>query len=381
MKILNVNLSIDPECGGGTAERTYQLTKTLLQLGVNCKVLILEISKSNNRFIKLSSSEIISIPCLNKRYYIPKPYLSKIRKVVEGIDVIHLMNHWTLLNAFVYIYAKLCNKPYIFCPAGSLSYIGRSSLFKKIYNYLIGRRILRDASRCIVISIDEIPYIKSFGVNENKIIHISNGINKEDYSRYDVKEFKKKFDISDKDVILFVGRLNLIKGIDLLFDAFCDLASQLPEYQLLIAGQDEGLRNELEAKVIRYSLEKQIKFLGFLDSKQKSSAYRLSKLLVIPSRQEAMSIVVLEAGITGTPVLITNKCGFDEAESISGGMVVKATKDDIEKGLRSLLIDDANLLEMGENLKKHIQENYLWENIASKYYQVFDDVFNESRMS
>jgi len=371
MKILNVNISLDAKTGGGTAERTFQLTRWLNELGLDCKVLTLSIGGADERGQVLNKENIISLPCLNKRFYIPLPSITRIRNAVQDVDLIHLMSHWTLLNAIVYLVVRYYKKPYVLCPAGALSYIGRSKVLKKIYNYIIGNKIIRNSAYCIAITQNEILDICGNGVQKSKIIHIPNGISEKEYLKHESDNFRHKYDISEKKIILFVGRLNPIKGVDLLFDAFCDVSDQLPQYQLVIAGPDEGMGRDLRKTALERNLTDRIKFIGYLDFEYKSSAYHASSLLVVPSRREAMSIVALEAGISGTPVLMTNRCGFDEVENIGGGVVVDATTEGIGKGLLDLLSSERQLHRMGERLKSYVKQNYLWADIAKAHLDLF----------
>ncbi len=373
MRVLNVNISIDSKTGGGTAERTYQLTRYLNELGVYCKVLVLDLKGGDTDLI-LDRDLIVKLKCINQRFYIPKLDVKILKNTVQDVNLIHLMSHWTLLNAFVYIIAKIYKKPFVICPAGALSYTGRSKYLKKTYNCVIGRRILLEAKFCIAISREEVDVLVKHQVDKSKIVHIPNGINKKEYEMYDIGKFKKKYGINNKKVILFVGRLNKIKGVDILFNAFCNICKNYSEYLLIIAGPDEGMRKDLEIKINEKNLSGQIKFIGYLDPKLKSSAYHAAELLVIPSRQEAMSIVVLEAGITGTPSLITNRCGFNEIEKINGGVVVEANISSIQQALTKLMLDEKLLKNMGANMKRYVEKNFLWEIIVKKHEKLFIQV-------
>jgi glycosyltransferase involved in cell wall biosynthesis len=114
-----------------------------------------------------------------------------------------------------------------------------------------------------------------------------------------------------------------------------------------------------------------VHFVGYVDGEEKLAAYRSAQLLVIPSRQEAMSIVVLEAGISGTPVLITDQCGFNDVAIVNGGIVVSASVESIQKGLIEILKDAEKLRSMGRNLKKYVEDKFTWKKAVERYLQLY----------
>ena len=87
-----------------------------------------------------------------------------------------------------------------------------------------------------------------------------------------------------------------------------------------------------------------------------------------------MSIVVLEAGCTGTPVVITNQCGFDEIESIGGGLVVPATVEGLQAGIESILEDRVKLGLMGCKLKDFVYKEFLWSSVVNKYIELYNRI-------
>jgi glycosyltransferase involved in cell wall biosynthesis len=168
-----------------------------------------------------------------------------------------------------------------------------------------------------------------------------------------------------------MGRLNPAKGPDLLLRAFCNARDDLEPYHLVFAGPDQDMSVELKALVAQYGLGDRVHFLGYVGGVDKSRAYRAADLLVIPSRREAMSIVVLEAGICGTPVLMTNQCGFNEIAETGGGTVVGASVDGLQRGLIELLKDPAGLKARGQHLKSFVSRHFLWDSIVQKYIQLY----------
>jgi glycosyltransferase involved in cell wall biosynthesis len=87
-----------------------------------------------------------------------------------------------------------------------------------------------------------------------------------------------------------------------------------------------------------------------------------------------MSIVVLEAGISGTPVLITDRCGFDDVAAVGGGMVVGASAEGLKDGLLAMTADPGALKSMGRNLEKFTRDHFLWEDMVNRYVQLFSTI-------
>jgi glycosyltransferase involved in cell wall biosynthesis len=371
VKILNVNSLLDPVIGGGTAERTLQISRALRDEGVDCQILTTDVGFENRSLPRLDGLNVTAYQCLLKRFYIPRVSFASIKKEVEGVDVIHIMGHWSVLNALVYLAARRMQKPYVVCPAGALPIYGRSKILKVIYNWVIGRRIIRDANAWIAITEDECSHFDAYGIDRRSVTVIPNGINPDDFSETDVQGFRKKHGLADHPFILFLGRLNPIKGPDLLLDAFCRGQEAWPEWHLVFAGPDGGLLDSLKKSSAVSAARNRVHFIGYVGGKEKSSAYHSAQLLVIPSRQEAMSIVVLEAGISGVPVLLTDQCGFDVVGKIGGGVVTPATVEGLQNGLAGLLNGKMNLDAMGGKLQNHVKNNYTWHVVIRKYLDLY----------
>jgi glycosyltransferase involved in cell wall biosynthesis len=370
LQILHVNMSLDPVTGGGTAERTMQLARALVELGHTSSILSLDFGLNPNSKATFSQSnvEIQLLPCILKRFFLPRLQLTKITRLVKKSDVIHLMGHWTVINILVFLLCILYKKIYVDCTAGALTIFGRYKLLKHIYNFSLGKKMVSRADACIAITEDEVAQIESYGVTRNNIKVIPNGINISDFSSRKTEKFRKKYKIKGP-FILFMGRLNKIKGPDILLDAYLGLKDKHPDLELVFAGPDGGMLSLLRAK----SSDPKIHYIGYIGGDDKSDAYHAADFLVIPSRQEAMSIVVLEAGAAGSPVLITDQCGFDEVEVIGGGKVVSASTPGIMNGIDAMLNEEC-LEKMGSALKQHVEKSYQWDKIASRYISLYSKI-------
>ncbi len=191
MKILNVNNTLDPVNGGGSAERTLQLSRFLAELGADCTVLSLDTGVTDNVRKKAGRARMVTLPCRIERYFVPSLSWDTLSDLVFSTDVIQMMNHWTLLNAMVFHYVRHYRKPYVVCPAGAIPVFGRSKTLKGIYDIVVGKRMIRQANACVAVSPKEIQDINAYGVPREKISVIPNGIDPGDFLDADDQGFRQ----------------------------------------------------------------------------------------------------------------------------------------------------------------------------------------------
>lgn len=363
MKILNVIMTLDEVKGGGTVERTVQMSRHLAAAGAQCE--ILTTTQPGRPAREVPGVKVTALECLWERFYLPRASYGRITSAVERADLIHIMNHWSPLNALVYRAARKLNKPYVVCPAGALPIFGRSKLLKLLYNLVVGRRLIRNAAQCIAITDKEVAHFLLYGALREKISVIPNGI--------DVEAYKARSPYKlpvPAPYIAFVGRLNAIKGPDLLMEAFASLKDEL-QHSLVFMGPDNGMQAGLQAAAKAAGVQDRVHFTGFVDQAVKTGLLANSDFLVIPSRLEAMSIVVLEAAMVSRPVLLTDQCGFNEVEEQGGGLVVPATVEGLKGGLKKMHARGAGLAAMGVKLNSFVKSRYSWEVIARRILDIY----------
>jgi len=380
MKILNVNSTLSLRYGGGTAERTFEMSRHLSMIkDVICTSLTLDIGLDNDRIFAQLPASLIAIPTLSKRFHLPLGGWKVIRKLVIESDVIHMMNHWSMLNVLVYLAARIYRKPYVICPAGSLLVFGRSKILKFLFSKIIGNKIIKNACGYIAITEVEFLYFKDYGVDPSKITLIPNGVNKQDFPKPKINSFKVKFNLENKKIILFVGRLNLIKGPDLLLKAFSKIHNKLDGYDLVYIGPDEGMVKELKKLVKFFSIEKKVHLLGFLSGQDKVNAYRASEILVVPSRSDAMSIVAIEAGICGTLAILTDRCGFSTINDVSPDLEVTFDEDILALNILKILKNPTKKKILEKKYYNFVAKNYSWDTIVAKHLRLYKTIIETSR--
>lgn len=371
MRVLNVNSSIDPKAGGGAAERTFQMSRFLSRQGIKCTVLTINTDLEQARVSALAPATIVALFPLWKRFYVPRTSWKTIRRLVDESDIVHLMAHWSILNAIVYFAIRLAGKPYVVCPVGTLPFFGRSVWLKCLYNFIVGNAIIQNASAWIAVTVSEFSHFERYGISSSRVTVIPNGVCEEDFLATDNKTFLAQRGLPDAPIILFMGRLNLIKGPDLLLEAFILARHHLIGYQLVFAGPDEGMLPKLREVVEREGLTERVHFMGYICGTEKTMMYRSAKILVVSSRQEAMSIVALESGICGTPVLVTNQCGFSDICMVDPRLEVPATANGISEGLVRLLAEEDTLKALAPAWRNFVIRRYAWKAIAPQYIKIY----------
>jgi glycosyltransferase involved in cell wall biosynthesis len=358
MNVVLVTSFLDLERGAGTAERTRHLAVHLADLGCKCSIIAMAGTAWLKEF-KDAEIEVLLTGYIGDRFSIPVPRLMKIWRLVRGADVVHVMGYWYLLAALVSFMANFVGKPTALCPAGELTPGFRSAPWKKLYYRLFGRTMIANAASIIATTSREHDEIMTTeNVAPGHIMISPNGIAPIGITGPSrVRPLERPF-------ILFMGRLTVIKGPDLLVEAFAKISGSIPNIDLVIAGPDRGMRSALKAKVEALGLRGRVTLVGFVDEQTRQHLYRNAAFLVLPSRSEAMSMVALEAAAVGTPVLLTDRCGFDEVEEIGGGLVVSADVDGLAAGLAKMLDGREDLRLMGQRLRGFVLARYAWTNVA-----------------
>jgi glycosyltransferase involved in cell wall biosynthesis len=136
-------------------------------------------------------------------------------------------------------------------------------------------------------------------------------------------------------IVLFLGRLHVKKGCDMLVDAFADVAERDPSLLLVMAGPDQtGLRPALERRAASLGVAQRIVWTGMLQGRAKWGALRAAEVFVLPSHQENFGIAVAEALAVGVPVLVSTKVNiWREIVGAGAGLA----EPDTPEGTRRLL--------------------------------------------
>lgn len=367
MNILNVVSILDKSLGGGCAERVKNISLQFSDYGINTSIVTLNIGSIEIKKFKEKNIDISILKVISKRFLIPYFFLiSKYKK----FDIFYLYSHWSLLNYIFFLTGKYYKIPIIFCPVGTSLIFGRSKIIKHLYNLLFGNFIIKYSDYIIAVNQDEKLFLENYYKCKNKIFIIPNGIPDSAFIIENKNLFRSIYINDNSPYILFMGRLNYIKGPDLLLNAFHRIKSEFSKFKLVFVGPDEGIKTNLLQYINLNGLSDSVIFTGFLDDNLKRSALNDAFLLVIPSRKEAMSIVVLEAGAQNCPVLLTRNCGFDDISKFNAGLILNCDIESIATGIKFLLSNTHQKNEMANRLNKIVKKQYRWSIIAKEIIKI-----------
>jgi len=159
--------------------------------------------------------------------------------------------------------------------------------------------------------------------------------------------------------LLFVGRLRIRKGVEVLLEALRELRRQVPGATLRIAGDGEH-RAALERRVDELGLRDAVSFLGSCDAARVRTLLKGAAALVVPSIYEGMPLVVLEAMDTGVPVVASAVSGIPEVvvDGETGWLVPPEDPEALAGALAEVLTDPVGARARGEAGRRRVEERY-----------------------
>ena len=160
------------------------------------------------------------------------------------------------------------------------------------------------------------------------------------------------------------------KGIDLLIKAYAYLIEKggNKDAVLVIAGPDDGYLKEAKSLTSALDILKHVLFTGPLYRQDKLETYVDSDVLVLPSRYETFPMTVLEAYTCGKPVIASEIGGLKDLiiNEKTGILVKLENKEQLAKGIFSLVNDNNLAKEIGQECKQFVRENFMIEDVVAK---------------
>ena len=290
-------------------------------------------------------------------------------------DVIHA--HWSLPQGLIGIICKgICNAPCVTTIHGSDVYGLGHPLLKAV-----NAKVIIHSDACTANSNATAGMARKISAKKDiKIVPM--GVNPDFFKKFSCNKdaLEKRIKIDGK-IILFVGRLIDLKGIDYLIEAAPKVIERFPKARILLVGS--GPRKDCLVKLTRdLNLENNVVFIEQVPQDELLKYYYLADIFVLPSivneegETEGLGVVLLEAMACGVPVVGSGVGGIpDIIKDYETGLIAgQKDPDSLAEKIIKLLSNDRLREKLIKNGQKLIEEKYSWEIIADKFLNIYRNV-------
>ena len=294
---------------------------------------------------------------------------SVVRAGVASADVVHVHALWEEIQHQAARSAERAGVPFLVTPHGMLDpwSLSQSRWKKRLYLAWRLRRNLRTARALHFTTRTESDLAAPLELGPAAFVETL-GVDLTEFERLPRRgAFRDRYELGERPLVLFLGRVHPKKGLDLLVPAFAD--AQLDGATLAIAGPDaDGYRAKVEADVAARGLTDRVLFTGMLRGRDRIAALADADLFVLPSYQENFGIAVVEALASGTPVVISDQVNiWQEISEASVGGIVKTDVTSVTNELRRWMTDPALRHAAAERARPFVWQRYDWRQIAGRW--------------
>jgi len=391
LAIMMLTWEFPPRIIGGISPHVYHLSKSLAGNSIKIYVVTCDFPGAPQHEI-IDGVEVFRI----NPYKNPSPdfatwvYLMNVNMQKEAaalvnnlggkVDVFHA-HDWLVADAGI-----------------GLKHVFRKPLLTTIHSTEIGRRngihfdyermihemeawLTYEAWRVICCSDYMVSHVRwAFGLPENKLVMVPNGVNAEAYSKpdkNDLIQFRGKFALPEEKIVLFVGRLVYEKGVHVLVNAIPKVLEKV-NAKFIIVGNGY-MKEQLSSLVKNIGLAHKVLFTGFVDDETLIRLQKYADVSVVPSLFEPFGIVALEAMAAKSPLVVSDTGGLSEIveHDVTGVKVYANNPDSLSWGITKVLQDETYANEIRTNAYKKVREKHDWNKIAQQTKAVYEAVLDE----
>ena len=389
MKILHVIANLDP-AKGGPAKVAPELCRALARHG---HMVSLYTTNAHGRgTLAVPTDRAVIIDGVTVRYFPigrfrhwgwSLPFGQGLARDIPGFDIVHIHSLYLFHTLVAAHYCRVYRIPYLMRPHGTLDpFLRRKSRFKKaIYNFLIEKRNLDEAAAIHYTTQEEMTLAhKALHIRAPGVV-VPLGVDPDEYGTLPPRGTMRVCfpEVGDKRIILFLGRLNFKKGLDILARAYGKVARCRADVHLVIAGPDQDHYGvQVRQWLAEEGVLERVTFTGMLTGQDKLAAFADASIFVLPSYTENFGMAVVEAMASGLPVVISNQVNiWHEIAQAGAGLVVNCDSGELAEALLKAM-DDPELKKVGEKGRRLVQERYTWDRFAIQMLQVYQGILSRA---
>ncbi len=314
-----------------------------------------------------------------------------LRKHSAGLDVIHV--HYSSIGLILAMLNRGLRRRMLYtCHLGLWTSTGGPRLLERVELW-VDTLFMRRADRIVALSgLMKEVLVRRAGIPEDKVEVVPNGVDSQ-FFRPDIKtdSVVERYDLAGHEVILFVGRLAKMKGVDCLINAAKKLVKDMgfAKARFLLVGpcgydatEEPMGRDQLDALVRSLGLETNVTLTGSMPLEDLRMLYTASDVFVLPSQFEGDPLVTLEAMASGKPVVATRVGGIPRQvrDGFNGFLVEPNDADGLADRIRTLIEDREVREQMGRNARSFVEAEAGWSSVVQRLLEVYTDIGETGRI-
>lgn len=311
------------------------------------------------------------------KIFLPVGLRGWLEEHVAEFDVVHLFDARTLLNGWAAHAAHRVGVPFFASVWGSLPRgEGWRALIKDRYDQIFGSTHYRQAAGLLAQNEHEAALYEQYGAPRERIKIWPLGVDPADLDNLPARgAFRAQIGVAEHaPLLLFVGRISELKGLEPLLRAFARALPSAPGAQLAIVGRDDGYLARMKRLISTLGMGSNVHFVGPLYGAAVMPAYVDCDLFCItPTHFEETSLASLAACAVGRPVLINDRCGIPWLAAYDAGVCVGHSIEELQAALSELLSDPARLARMGDNARRMVEERFLLPRVVDQLEALYRD--------
>ena len=341
-----------------------------------------QLAKAREKSIIFKGVPLYALHCTIHKFGFFCPDAKKFaREIIPSFDVVHVCtwySHICMVFAQVAYEKKI---PFIVSSWGSLLPTARKlkGSQKWIADQLYTKKILKHATGFQSVGESERKEFLRLGAKPESIYRLDNPVELEKFEIKKRSNILNQHNIADKKFLLFLGRINEKKGIELLLEGFVNIAKKQEELLLVLAGSgtkeyEEGIRKLVK----KLGLENKVIFTGLVTENEKLELLESASLFVLTSHSDVHPIAVQDALTMALPVIITEACDYPEVKEYDAGLTVDEDVDQITNAILSVVNNEERLRKMSENARRLVLERFQLKVQIKKYEEMYQDVIKRA---
>ncbi len=233
-------------------------------------------------------------------------------------------------------------------------------------------------------SVEREQLMRLYGAEASRIEEVPLGVDHAFFSPGPKAGARAALGFGDHPVLLFVGRIQPLKGAAIAVEALAELSTRHPDAVLVIVGGPSGSEGVAELGRIHdlidaHGLSERVRFVSAQAHHVLSTYFRSADVVLVPSRSESFGLVALEASACGTPVVAANVGGLrtlvDDGQS---GFLINGRDPAAYAAAVSAILDNPALAEQMRNAAAVRSRRYAWSVTAGRLRRVYTDLSSRS---